>query len=48
MGKHLVSAVRDSLILYKSIKQLAMFLPHDYGGLGVKKLSLVYYTTRIA
>ena len=48
MEKHLVSAVRSLLRLYKSTTQLAMFLPRDYGALGVKKLSFVYYTTRIA
>ena len=34
--------------LYKSTAQLAIFLPRDHGGLGVKKISFVYYTTRIA
>ena len=48
MEKHLVTVVRDLLKLYKSTTQLAIFLPHDHGGLGVKKLSFVYYTTRIA
>ena len=48
MEKHLVAAVRDLLKLYKSTTQLAIFLPRDHGGLGVKKLSVVYYTTRIA
>ena len=48
MEKHLVTAVRDLLKLYKSTTQLAIFLPHDHGGLGVKKLSFVYYTTVIA
>ena len=47
MGKHLVTAVRDLLKLYISPTQLAIFLPRDHGGLGVKKLSFVYYT-RIA
>ena len=48
MEKHLVTAVRDLLKLYKSTTQLAIFLPRDHEGLGVKKLSFVYYTTRIA
>ena len=47
MEKHLVTAVRDLLKLYKSTTQLAIFFPRDHGGLGVKKLSFVYYTTRI-
>ena len=48
MEKHLVTAVRGLLKLYKSTKQLAIFLPRDHGSLEVKKLSFVYYTTRIA
>ena len=48
MEKHLLSAVGDLLKLYKSTTQSAMFLPRNHGGLGVKKLSFVYYTTRIA
>ena len=48
MEKHLVTAVRDLLKLYNSTTQLAIFLPGDHWGLGVKKLSLVYYTTKIA
>ena len=48
MEKHLVTSVRDLLKLYKYTTQLAIFLPRDHGGLGVKKLSFVYYTTRIA
>ena len=48
MEKHLVTAVRDLLKPYKSTTQLAIFLPRDHGGLGVKKLSFVYYPTRIA
>ena len=48
MEKHLVTAVGDLLKLYKSTTQLAIFLPSDHEGLGVKKLSFIYYTTRIA
>ena len=48
MEKHLVTAVRDLLKRYKSTTQLAIFRPRDHGGLGVKKLSFVHYTTRIA
>ena len=40
MEKHLVTAVRGLLKLYKSTKQLAMFPPRDHGNLGVKQLSL--------
>ena len=36
------------LKLYKYTIQSAMFLPRNHGGLGVKKLSLVYYTKRIS
>ena len=46
MEKHLVSDY--SLKLYKSTTQLAIFFPRDHLGLGVKKLSFVYYTTSIA
>ena len=48
MEKHVVTAVRDLLKLYKSTTQLAIFVPRDHGGLGVKKLSFALYTTRIA
>ena len=48
MEKHLVSTIREMLKLYKSTSQLAIFLPRENGGLGIKKLSIVYYTTRIA
>ena len=48
MEKHLVSAVRELLKLYKPTTQLAIFLPLDHGGIKVRKLSFVYYTTRIA
>ena len=48
MEKYLVPAVRDYFKLYKSTTQLAVFLPRNHGGLGVKKLSFVYYTIRIA
>ena len=48
MEKHLVSAIGNLLKLYKSTTQSAMFLPRNHGRLGVKKLSFVYYTRRIA
>ena len=48
MEKYLVSEVRVLLKQYKSTTQLIMFLPCDHAGLRVKKLSFVYYTTRIA
>ena len=38
MEKHLVTSVRDLLKLYKFTTQLAIFLPRDHGGLGVKNL----------
>ena len=47
MEKHLVTAVRDLLKLYKSTTHLPIFLPRDHGGLGVKKLYFVYCTTGI-
>lgn len=47
LEKYLVSAVRDWLKLHKSFAQLAILLLHEHGGLAVKKLSFVYYNTRI-
>ena len=44
MEKHLVTSVRDLLKLYKFTTQLAIFLPRDHGGLGVK--NLLYITPR--
>ena len=34
--------------LYKPTAQLTVFLPRGHEGLGVKKLSFIYYTIRIA
>ena len=48
MDKHLVAAVRELFGFYKSTTQLAIFLPREKGGLGIKKLSFIYYSTRIA
>ena len=48
MEKHIVSTVTDLLKLYKSTTQLAIILPRDHGGLGVRKLSLIFYTKSIA
>ena len=45
MEKHLVSAVRNLLKLYKSTTQLGMFLPGDHGGLTIKKCYPSYITS---
>ena len=48
MEKHLVDSVRELFGFYESTTQLSIFLPREHGGLGIKKISNVYYTTRIA
>ena len=48
MEKYLVNAVRELFGLYKSTTRLMIFLPRKYGGLGIKRLSSVYYTTRLS
>ena len=48
MERHLVSAVRELFGFYKSTTQSAIFLPREKGGLGIKSVSYVYYTTRVS
>ena len=48
LEKHLVDSVREIFGFYKSTTQLVIFLPREHGGLGIKKISTVYYTTRIS
>ena len=48
MEKHLVESVRELFGFYKSTTQLSIFFPREHGGLGIKKISNIYYTTRIA
>ena len=44
----LTSAVRDLYGLYKSTTSLVIYLPREHGGIGVKHISDVYHSTRLA
>ena len=48
MEKSLVKAVRNMYDLYETTTQLIIFLPREHGGLGVKRVSDVYRSTRVA
>lgn len=48
MDKSLVKAVRNMYDLYETTTQLIVFLPREHGGIGVKRVSDVYRSTRIA
>eukprot|EP00795_Rhopilema_esculentum_P017892 gene17892-biopygen2686 len=48
MEKSLVKAVRNMYDLYETTTQLIIFLPREHGGIGVKRLSDVYRSTRVA
>ena len=48
MDKPLVKAVRNMYDLYETTTQLVVFLPREHGGIGVKLVSDVYRSTRIA
>ena len=48
MDNYLVTCVRELFDLYKSTTQIAIFLPRQYGGLGIKKISSIYYSTRLS
>ena len=48
MDKHLVEAVREMYGLFKSTTQAVIFIPREEGGLGVRKISYTYYSTRIS
>ena len=34
--------------LYNSTTKLVLYLSHDFGGIGIKKISDVYYSTQLA
>ena len=44
----LTSAVPDLYGLYKSTTSLVIYLPREHGGTGVKHISDVYHSTRLA
>ena len=47
----LTSAVSDLYVLYKSTSSLVIYLPlvpHEHGGIGVKRISDIYCSTRSA
>ena len=48
MEKSLVKAVRNMYDLYETTTQLIIFLPREHGGIGVKCVSDVYRSTRVA
>ena len=48
MDKSLVKAVRNMYDLYETTTQLIVFLPREHGGIGVKRVSDVYRSTRVA
>ena len=48
MDSALTKTVRKLFELYSSTTQLVIYLPREDGGIGVKRISDVYYTTRIA
>ena len=48
MDKSLVKAARNMYDLYETTTQLIVFLPRKHGGIGVKRVSDVYRSTRVA
>ena len=48
MDKALTETVRNLFGLYSSTTQAIIYLPRDEGGLGIKKVSDIYYTTRLS
>ena len=44
----ITDAVRELLSLYKSTTRTVIFLPRENGGLGIKRISDVYRSTRLA
>ena len=48
MGKYLVEAVRGLFGMHKSTTKIAIHLPRKFGGLGIKRISSVYYATRLS
>ena len=48
MDGYLVDCVRELYGMHKSTTQISIFLPRDNGGLGIKRISDIYYTTRLS
>ena len=48
MESHLVKLVRNIFGFYQSTTKLFIFIPRLNGGLGIKRISNVYYTTRLS
>ena len=48
MDKSLMKAVRNMYDLYETTTQLIVFLPREHGRKGVKRVSDVYRSTRVA
>ena len=48
LDKYLTENIRELYELYKSTTQLIIYLPREYGGIGIKKLSDVYYVSRLS
>ena len=48
LNHKLTNVVRTLFNLYKSTTQCVIYLPRDDGGIGIKKISDVYYSTRIS
>ena len=48
LDKAVTKIVRNLYDLYSSTTQLIIYLPREHGGIGIKRVSAVYRTTRIA
>ena len=48
IDKSVTKTVREMYALYTTTTNLVIYLPREYGGIGVKKVSDVYRTTRLA
>ena len=48
LDHYLTENVRELYDFYKSTAQLIIYLPRENGGIGIKKLSDVYYVTRLS
>ena len=48
LDSHLTACVRELFQFYKSTTQLIIYLPREVRGIGIKKLSDVYYVTRLS
>ena len=48
LDKYLINKVRELFRLYSTTTRLIVYLPRMNGGLGIRKVSHVYYITRVA